>query len=317
MISSPPRARKLRPNGTLGIVALSAPAERGRIDRACAMLADLGVRYKVVLDPAAAYGKKEFLFSSDTVARRCAGLLELLRDDEVDCIMSLRGAYGSMELLEHLPFGEVAKAGKVLCGYSDTTALLLPWVERAGVVAIHGPSLDGTFAKVGESEASKASAEMLLKVLRGEEANPFAACILEPLNHHTKAEGVILGGNLSMLVSLLGTPWFPDLQGKLLCLEEIGERPYRVHRMLMQLALAGVFRKVSGVLLGSFSQCVHPQGGGPTLEDVFADIFSRVAIPVMRGLPTGHDPLNLPLPLGIFAKIDNNQLELDARTVLI
>ena len=308
--------KKLRSGGTVGVIALSAPGEGSRIEAGISALKEYGLQVKVALAPAEAFGKTEFLFSSDSPQNRIAGLSELLSDPKVDVILAVRGAHGSMELLETLPIETIRNAGKILCGFSDTTALLIPWVQKAGIVAIHGPSLEATFAKKRESGAYRTSGDTLISLLKGEILNPFSSFSLSVVAGKGDVEGTLIGGNLSILASLMGTPWEPSFEDTLLFIEEVKESPFRIHRMLLQLKLAGAFKKVRGVIFGHLTQCVHSKNLGPTTEDVLLEIFRDAPFPVVRGLPSGHEPLNLPIPFGVRARLTPNHLELLGDVVL-
>ena len=132
--------------------------------------------------------------------------------------------------------------------------------------------------------------------MSGEEENPFAREKLVHVKGAKRFAGEIVGGNLSILASMLGTPWQVSGKGKIIFLEEVGEGPYRVHRLLLQMKLAGFFKDAAGVMLGEFTKCEHPEKLGPTIDQVIEDIFADVDAPLVRGLPCGHGKRNLPLP---------------------
>ncbi len=305
----PIKPSPIKKGDTIGVIALSAPTEEVRFAAARRQLEKLGYKVKVALTPWAQYGKSDFLFSSDSAANRAQALHGLLADKEVSVILAVRGAYGSMEVLPLLDFDLLRTNPKIVCGFSDTTAVINQCYGRAGVVALHGPSLESAFGKMEADADAGRSAQTLLDMLAGKVQNPFVGCTVQLLCGSGTAEGAIVGGNLSMLAALAGTPWDVDWSGHILCLEEVGERPYRVHRMLLQLKAAGKLAKLAAVVLGSFRDCVHPQQAGPTLAQVFEDIFAEYGYPLIAGLPFGHERLNLPLPIGVRARVSANKLE--------
>lgn len=293
----------LKKGDVLGVIALSAACEKERFQAGEACLSGTyGFRSRVMLSPWESYGSTRYLFSSDSVSARVAALDELFRDPEVQVILSARGAYGCVELMPHLDFQALSKGDKTLIGFSDTTALLLAFYQRAGLRAIHGPSLESAFAKATRDESAKQSCEVLVQLLRGERPQPFAAP-LRRICGAAEASGPLIGGNLTVLCSLMGTPWEPDLSGHLLFLEECGEKPYRIHRMLTQMKQAGKFSEVRGVLLGSFKDCVHEKGLGPTTDQALLDIFGSLPFGVFAGAQFGHVNPNYPLPLGMKARV--------------
>ena len=304
------KPRPVRAGDTLGIIALSAPCEEQRLKRGVAQLEKLGFKTRIALNPCAQYGKKDFLFSSASAKDRARALHDLMRDPQVAAILSARGAYGSMEVLAHLDFSLLRDNPKILCGFSDTTAVLMQLYGRSGVAALHGPSLESCFSKMETGEHAARSAHVLIKMLSGELQDPFGSCSATLLCGGGTGEGPLIGGNLSMLVSLVGTPWDVDWRGHVLFIEEAGEKPYRIHRMLLQLKSAGKLSGLRAVALGSFRDCVHPHALGPELAEVLKDAFAEFGYPVIEGLPFGHEELNLPVPIGAAARVSANKLEL-------
>ncbi|MCB9030200.1 MAG: LD-carboxypeptidase [Deltaproteobacteria bacterium] len=300
-----PTALKL--GDKIGVLAPSSPCSPERFQTGIKEIERRGYRVEVALDPVAAYGKSTYLFSSDTAARRTEALHALFQDSEIKAVIAARGAYGSLELLPHIDFELIKKNPKIFVGFSDVTILLSPMFSLSNLNTFHGPMVSGAFAEdLGQHQGAKRSVDLLLEVLRGNVANPFSDESY-PMIQSGEGQGVVKGGSLTSLVSLLGTKWEPELDGSILFLEEIGERPYQVHRLFMQLKLAGKLEQLSGVILGSFTGCSHAHG--PTVADVFKDIFGAYGYPVISGVPAGHGPLNLVMPLGIKAKIYNNRIE--------
>lgn len=320
------RGRALQAGDTIGIIGLSAPTEQARVERGVAFIEQQGFKARVALQPWAEYGTGRFLFSSDSAERRAQAWGELLSDPTVAAVISVRGAYGSMELLpllESTALGDLLAAHpKPLIGYSDTTALHLA-LHLRGVVSIHGPSAE-SLGRAHDDPAARTGADALFSMLTGRVRDPFAGQSLKllspargPGSGTGECSGELIGGNLSVLTALVGTRWMPALTGKILFLEEVGEKPYRIHRMLLQLKLAGALKQLAGVVCGYFTQCEHEGKRPPTLEQVLLDIFKDSPYPVLCGACAGHELPNLPVPFGIRAKIDGNKLEIEGSAVLL
>jgi len=308
---------RLKEGGTIGVIALSSACEQNRFSAGLEVIKALGYKTKVALDPCKYYGSDKYMFSSESKEARARALEDLFSDSSVDCIIAARGAYGSFELLSILDFNLIAKYPKALIGFSDTTAILLAIYQKAGLLTIHGPAIESSFSKAEREPAARQSAMALLSYLSGNLKNPFFDIKLKQLSGKSgSAEGVLIGGNLSVLSGLMGTPWEPSLDEAILFIEEIAERPYRIHRMLNQMKAAGKFDSVKGVLCGSFKNCEHPGGSGPDLDRVLHDIFSDFDFPVFCKAPFGHEDLNLPLSIGSTAQIKDNRLELPDPSVL-
>lgn len=295
----------------LGIVALSSPIAPDRMQRACTELDRLKVDYQIELDPSSAYGRKDFMFASASAEERAHALHSLAQNPDIAVVMAVRGGSGALELLPFLDFELLQAHPKTIIGLSDTTVLLTSLLERAGWAAVHGPCLDGAFAQAEVSAEHRVSAEHAISYLRGTE-EALSHVVLSRLCGAGDARGPITGGNLSMLTSLLGTPWSPKLGGCVLFLEEIGERPYRVQRMLQQLFMTGLLETITGVLLGGFINCEHPKQEGPTVTEVLITELSRLNVPVFGYLPAGHGAYNLCVPFGRPAIVSEGGVAFDS-----
>ncbi len=229
--------------------------------------------------------KQGYLAGSDE--RRADELLEALEDETVDAIVAARGGYGATRILHRIPIASIAKARKLLVGFSDVTALHALWAI-AGVRSLHGPMV----ATLGRGEE-----RLVERWMASVEGAPPS---IDPLTGWGEgvAEGPLLGGNLSVLAALLGTPYFPPLRGAILFLEDVNEAPYRVDRMLTSLASAGALDGIVGVVLGAFTHRDEAQ----VLEVLRERLGDRV--PVAAGLPAGHVPDNLEVHLGAPVRIE-------------
>ena len=290
----------------IGIVGFSSSLAPDALERAKQYAASVGVEFVLPFDPSLQYGKSDFLFSSASAETRIQALEQLLEDSTIDAIVSARGAYGSMELLEGLPAEALRAHKKPIFGLSDTTALLIAIKEVAQeACCVHATTVMSGFAKAAQNELAAKSVTALLSYIRTGKTPTQTLQLCSDYGsgeQSSEIQGELVGGNLSMLVSLLGTPWSPEYFGKILFIEEIGERPYKVLRMLTQLRLAGAFAGLQAVLLGDFLQCTHAHGA--TLEMVFREFFLKLKIPVFKGLACGHGEYNLPLEIGALASID-------------
>jgi muramoyltetrapeptide carboxypeptidase len=291
----------LRPGDVVGLVAPSGVASEAQLERGIANLESLGLKPRLARNVRAARGGY-----AGTVAQRVEDLHAMFADREVRALWAARGGSGCSALLPHLDFALIRANPKVLVGYSDVCALQLALLRRSGLVTFHGPVSSSTF--------SEFSAVQLRAVLFEGAAPtfPLPAALDEPRTLRAgRAEGPLLGGNLSVLCSLLGTPYMPDAAGALLFLEDVGEAPYRIDRMLVQLEQAGITPAVSGVALGVFRKCV-PTDDEPslTLQEVFEDRFAGQRSPCGWGFPFGHIPEQVTLPLGVRARLDVARREL-------
>lgn len=249
---------------------------------------------------------------------RAEALMKAFQDKEVGAILATRGGYGCQELLPFLDFEAIEASKKPLIGYSDITGLLLPLAERSGVPGIHGGMLAEEFAlfagEGGSDSIYQRSVESIFCLLRGE---PYSEELqLERLKFGSQtrtAVGEIVPGNLTLIASLLGTPWQVDLNGKILFIEEVGEPAYRIHRLLQQLRYASCLDNLAGLVIGRFSLRTEP--GESTLEVsrdeldfILGRLFSDTSYPIFKSSDFGHSGLNLALPVGAMASIDKEKL---------
>jgi muramoyltetrapeptide carboxypeptidase len=248
-------------------------------------------RYRIHYDPGV-FERARYLAGSD--ARRLNELTGALADPTVRAVFCARGGYGSARLLPKLAAAPESPA-KPLLGFSDFTSVHL-WRQQQGLISIHGPVI----TQLGRQPAV---ADRLFCLLE-------SSAPAEPLRAETTlvagcVEGPLLGGNLSVFSRLLGTPFMPLLDGAVLLLEDVGESPYRLDRMWTHLELAGVFRRIRGIALGSFTACEQlDQGGSYTSLEVLRDLAEATALPCAGGFPIGHGDLNEAVPLGARVRLD-------------
>ncbi len=287
------KPRALAPGDRVAVVAPAGPFDRESLDAGLRILAG---RYDVAWDRGL-LSRVRYLAGDDD--RRGGELAAALADPRIHGIVAARGGYGSMRILPRvwpIAGGAPSSPGpaKLLVGFSDITALHAA-LQACGRVSVHGP--------VVTQLATQPSTvlERFFAILEDGVAPP-APISGTPIVGGV-SEGPLLGGNLSILTRLLGTPWLPDLTGAVLLLEDVGERPYRIDRMWTHLRLAGVFERVAGLALGDFTDCEEP-GGEFTLRDVLWSLAGETGLPCVGGLPIGHDAVNVPVALGTRARLD-------------
>jgi len=282
--ASPPL---VRPDAAIRLIAPSGPFDRERFEAGVAFLRE---RYEVRYDDPSIHSRDGFLAGDDE--RRVRELRDALADPDAAAIVAVRGGYGATRILGHLEVAEIRRANKWLVGFSDLTALHALW-GRAALRSIHGPMVAWLGAADDLARAQWVAA------LEGTHP-PIGE--LSSLGREGAAEGHLVGGNLAVLASLVGTPYEPPLTGAILFLEEVAEAPYRVDRMLTTLRHAGWFERVHGVLLGEFTGCVGKHE--VDVQRVLADRLGSLDRVVLSGVASGHGRRNRPLPLGARTRLD-------------
>jgi len=300
------KPKRLSPGDSIALVAPSSNAwEDEDIRFAIETMESLGFR---VREGKHLYRRAAYLAGSDQ--ERAADLNAAFADDAADAVFAIRGGYGAQRILPYLDYERIGKNPKILMGFSDITALHCAIHSRTGLVTFHGPTAMRTW--------SEYAVEQMRKVLMEPEAPlrlagppPFEARPgkVERENRVTKlvggkARGRLIGGNLTLLSGLLGTPYQPDFAGKILFIEDVGESPYRVDRMLTHLWLAGVFDACAGVALGKFTDAKPGGGRSRSLEEIFRERFEPLGKPAVRGLMIGHIDDIATIPVGAEAELD-------------
>jgi len=291
------KPRALRRGAVLGIAAPGGPVDVERLRAGESMLRAAGFEVYKRDDLLACEG---YLAGDD--ARRASELMELVGDPEIGGILCARGGYGCDRILPMLDAGAFRRAAKPLVGYSDITALLL-WQRRcAGLMGFHGPMLDHG------ADLDRAALEHLIRQLTAEGDLPAALrgrALVGGL-----ATGRIVGGSLTLLAASIGSPWELDTRGAILLIEDVGERPYRIDRMLQQLRAAGKFEGVAAVGVGVFESCIDERYPQPDVDTVIENALRPLDVPVVCGLPFGHVRANYAWPMGGRATIDGTRGEL-------
>ena len=288
------RLRRLRPGDRVALVAPASSFPHDQVAGGVAELARLGL--EAVYDDTIFDAER---FVAGSVGTRAGAIMRAWQDPAVAALVAMRGGYGSAQLLPMLDPKVMIESRKALIGYSDITALLGLYL-RHGLPAIHGPMVDRRLSK-GPSAYHEASFRRVL--MQTEPAGEFAPAQLATL-HEGCARGVLVGGTLTQLMASMGTPWaFDPPLGCVLFLEDIGERPYRIHRLLTQLAQAGLFARARAVVFGEFPGC-DELGGDPAITDVLRDFTADFRGPVLFNFPSGHtDGPTWTLPFGVEAEV--------------
>ena len=295
--------KPLTSGSRVALVAPSGPLKPGDLDRAVANTKQLGWEPVVGSFVNSAEG---YFAGPDTI--RLDDLNEALRDDSIDAIWCLRGGYGAMRLLETIDYDALKRRPKAVIGFSDVTALHCAVALRADLWSIHGPTARGTLTPFSEKSLRAATS-------RAEQPAGDApgARTLVP----GRARGRLMGGNLSLLAALHGTPFQPDYQGAILVLEDVNEAPYRIERMLLQLRLSGHLQQCAGIAFGQFTNPTDDPslGGTRSIEVVLAEAAEAAGVPAIAGMPLGHIDEQWSLPLGAEAELDADARRLTLLTL--
>lgn len=295
------KGKKLQFGDTIGFIAPSgAVRTEGAIERAVQETERMGFRVKLGESAGQKYG---YLSGTDEV--RARDINTMFTDDEVDAIICLRGGYGATRILDRIDYDVIRKNPKVFMGFSDVTALHIAFLEKCGLATIHGPMATSNWAS---KPLDPFSLEAMYRIVM--HAAPAGVLPNPPeyARHAVqggRAEGLLVGGNLSLITASLGTPWEINTKDRILFIEEVGERTYSVDRMLTQLRLAGKFDDCAGIVFGDFADCpVEYPAFGLTLEEIIRDVVVPCGKPIMTGLRCGHCTPTLTLPMGVHCLLD-------------
>ena len=286
----------LKPGNTIAVVAPSGPiASRDVFDRGIVVLERMGFRTRF---NDRVFQSHRYMAGRD--AERAVELTQAIRDPSVQAIIALRGGYGCARLIPLLNERIVSENCKIFIGFSDLTTLHL-FFNKCGWITFHGPMA----ANRALAEISAEVEKHLFSLLTDHDYRPvFKFPWLENWSSGA-AEGILTGGCLSLITASLGTPYEIQTKGKILLLEDTGERPYRIDRMITHLRLSGKLDSIAGLLLGNFTDC-GTSSEDYSVEDVLRDVLSGLNIPILANFPAGHIQNNWTLPLGVKARIDAN-----------
>jgi muramoyltetrapeptide carboxypeptidase len=286
----------LRPGDMIGVVAAAAAVEREYLEQGVAMLREMGYRVKV---SAHALDRAGILAGTDS--DRAAELNRFFADPEVKAIFGARGGYGCGRLLPLIDFAAIARHPKIFLGFSDATFLLNALVGKSATIAFHGPMVAIDFARGLSDRASVHLMRLLSDTRDGFELE--AREIIRP----GLGEGELIGGCLSVVVATLGTPWAPIFDGRVLFLEDTGEKAYRIDRMLVHLSQAGALARLAGIVFGAIRPIDKSVGERSRINACIAEMAVGLGCPVLSGIEAGHGSENLTLPLGARVRLDGDR----------
>ena len=289
------KPRALAPGDRVAIVAPASPFTREEFDAGLREITRLG--FVPVYDDSV-FARQRYVAGAPEV--RAAAIHAAWRDPSIAGVIGVRGGYGSAQVLPLLDREEARRASKPFIGYSDLTSVLTFLTLGCDLVAFHGPMLAG---RLGRGADGYDENSFMRALCRREPLGEMAPAGLDALRPG-EASGVLLGGTLTQLLASLGTPYaFAPPQGYVLFFEEVGERPYRLDRMVTQLTQTGLLARASAVVIGELPRCDEPSGD-PTARAVMADLFADFPGPVLFGFPSGHTAgAAMTLPLGVNARV--------------
>ncbi len=282
-------------NSRIGVVAPASPVyNKDQFNDAITTLTDLGFNLKLgnhVQD------QRGYLAGTDK--DRAEDLMAMFKDEEVDAILCIRGGWGCNRIIDLLDYDVIKSNPKPLIGFSDITSLHNAILSKTGLVSFHGP--------VGTSDWNEFTKGSFEQVLISKKEGFYTLPENEDAFtiHSGTAEGPILGGNLSVLVAMIGSEYLPDFSNSILFLEDVGEDVYRLDRMITQLKLAGILDTINGFIFGKCTNC-DAGSNSLTLEEMFNDHIKPLQIPAFSGAMISHESKNVTIPVGLRAHMDSD-----------
>ncbi len=298
------RPAALKPGDTIALVAPAGELDGEAMERVRRRLIELG--YKTTQRPDL-LRQRGYLAGDD--ATRAAELMDAFRNPQVDAIFPGTGGYGATRMLDRLDYDVIRANPKILIGFSDITALHLAVWRRSRVVTFHSPN--PMYSIGAENPSDPFTLDLFWRAITPQPDDPRRT-VSAPENATAVktvrggvAEGRLVGGNLSLVSTLMGTEYEIQTDGCLLFLEDVRERPYRVDRFLSQLRLAGKLDRPAGVILGQFTRSEpKPDESTLSMDQVFDDYFADAPYPVVKNFPVGHHRINATLPIGVLAELN-------------
>ncbi len=290
------KPKSLKPGDTIGLIAPGSSVSPEKFEQALSNMAALGLN---VTYTAAAQGKHGHLAATDS--ERLADLHSMFANQSVDAIWCLRGGYGCTRLLPHINYKLIKKNPKIIIGYSDITALLLAIQKKSKLIVFHGPVATSVFTDYTQQQLKS----VLMDGKDGQIIKGGGFNYPSEVIRAGKARGCLTGGNLSLLAAMSGTEFEMKVKNKIVFIEDVGEKPYSIDRMLTQLRQSGGLKKAAGIVLGVFAGCEAKAGSNSlSLIDTLKDRLFDLEIPVYYGLPFGHIDDQCTLPVGIKVELD-------------
>lgn len=295
--------KKIKTGDTIGIVSPASIENISSIDKGIKFFQDKGFNVKKGKH---IYDKWGYFAGSDQ--SRAEDLMDMFLDDEVNMILCLRGGYGTMRILNYIDFNEISKHPKIFAGFSDITVLLNSIYQKSNLITFHSPMLSSNFEDAYTSES------FFYTLCEGDKPysikNPNGYELITEIDG--KAEGELAGGNISLLCSLMGTPYEVDFTDKILFLEEVKEEPYKIDRMLTQLLVSGKLQKCRGFVLGQFFDCDAANlNRGFSLKEVLENRILSLKKPTFSNFMSGHMYPKLTIPIGAKVSLNFDKLCID------
>lgn len=303
------KPKRLQPGDTVSVIAPASPPNQENLDRGIEFLQELGLIVKVGKNVTRTFG---YLAGTDN--ERLEDLQKMFFDPIVKAIFFACGGYGTGRIASQIDYQMIKSNPKIIWGYSDITFLHTSIRQETDLVTFHGPMLASDIGKADTHPLSKEGYKQLFEptnLTYTEEISPLETLV------EGVASGPLVGGNLSLLVSTLGTPYEIDTKGKLLLIEDIGEEPRAVDRMLNQLNMAGKFEMVSGILIGDFCDCTPKKGLSLSLDEVITHYVKLANKPALKGFLIGHCNPHFSVPLGVPATINTFEKKLKVESGII
>ena len=297
------KPKRLKKGDTVAIIAPSSGADDGQFAKAIQNMIDLGFKPKL-----GKYAKEINGFLAGTDAQRVEDIHWAFSNKEIDAVWCVRGGYGLSRILPQIDYALIKKNPKVFIGYSDITALHLAIHQNTGLVTFHGPVASSTYSDYPKMHVVHALMTPVvpdkIELSPDNVANTKLLFKTQTITKGT-ARGKLIGGNLSLLTALAGTPYaLRNTKGKILFTEDVGEKPYRIDRMFTQLKQSVNLRELAGIALGIFAECDTPDDKSQTVIDVVKDQLGNLGIPVIYGLSFGHIRDQFTFPIGVEAEMN-------------
>ncbi len=298
------KAKKLKPGDLVAVISpATAVSDTDDIAKAIEILEYLQLKPKLSKTLLKGSGYK-----SRSVQERLDDLHQAFADESIKAVMPIRGGYGSAQLLDKINYDLIKKNPKVFVGYSDITAMHIAIYQNTGLVTFHGPVLLSQFNSYTMDIYKKALfGTESIGELKNPESNSIRDAYPIRIIRTGKAEGEIVGGNLSLICSLMGTPFELKFKNKILFIEDVGEEPYRIDRMLTQLRLSGKLNEAKGIIVGKCADCIQKSAISTWdygLAEVLDMNLSDLGIPVVYGFMLGHTAEQMTIPMGVYSELD-------------
>jgi muramoyltetrapeptide carboxypeptidase len=294
------KPERLKKGDTIGVIAPASPPNKENLVRGLKFIEEIGLNYKLGKSLYQEYG---YLAGKDE--ERLADLNAMFLDDEVKGIICAGGGYGTARIASGIDFEVIKNNPKIFWGYSDITFLHTAIRQETGLITFHGPMLA---SDIGKENVNQVSKDTFQQLFIPEDLHYSVGISLIEEMVPGSADGPLVGGNLSLLSSSMGTPYEIDTKGKILLIEDINEEPRAVDRMLNQLYMAGKLQEASGILVGDFNNCVPERELSLSLDEVIEHYIKLADRPALKGFKMGHCTPHIAVPFGAEARMDTNML---------